>query len=345
MKIERHFFGKCETDQDVQLFVLSNANGITAKVITFGGRITELYTPDRAGKSGNIVLGFDNLNQYEHDKAYLGATIGRVANRVTGGFFHIDHKPFRLRTNHGPNTLHGGLLGFSHQVWDADETEVAGSRTLRLRYFSRDGEEGFHGNLRATTLFTLLDDNELRIEFIATTDLPTAVNMTNHAYFNLKGPGVGTILDHRLSVNADQYTPTDENLLPTGQIAPVAGTPMDFTKPHVIGERLSQLPRGYDHNYVLNGGTNQMKQAARLEEDTTGRVIEIETTQPGLQFYTGNSLDGTIVGIGGPYPRNSALCLETQHFPDSMHHPNFPSIVLRPDQEYRQTAVYRFSTL
>ncbi|HWB53213.1 MAG TPA: aldose epimerase family protein [Tepidisphaeraceae bacterium] len=345
MNIEKHFFGKCSTGQDVHLFVLTNANGVTAKVITFGGRITELHTPDREGKSGNIVLGFDNLAQYEHDRVYLGATIGRVANRITAGFFQIDHRPFRLRTNNGANTLHGGLLGFDKRVWEADETQVAGNRTLRLRYFSPDGEEGFHGNLRATTLFTLLDDNELRVEFVASTDSPTAVNMTNHSYFNLKGPSVGTILEHRLMINAEQYTPSDQNLLPTGEISAVAGSPMDFTKSHAISQRFSEMPRGYDHNFVLKGGTNQMKQACRLEEDTTGRVMEIETTQPGLQFYTGNFLDGTVVGIGGAYQRYSALCLETQHFPDSVHHPNFPSIVLRADQEYRQAAVYRFSTL
>lgn len=345
MKIEKHFFGQSETNERVDLYTLTNSNGIVVKITNFGGRITELYTPDKTGKLGNIVLGFDNLKQYEQKNPYFGATIGRVANRIASGHFTIDHKIFHTPINNGPNTLHGGLIGFDRRVWEVEEKTENGLNSLRFHYFSPDGEEGFPGNLQAYCYFSLLDNNELRMDFVATVDLPTIVNMTNHSYFNLKGPGVGTILDHRLTIYADKYTPRDENLIPTGEIAPVAGTPGDFTKPHLVGERIGELPHGYDHNFVLNSREKQMKRAARVEEDTTGRVLEVATTQPGVQFYSGNFLDGTLVGIGGAYPRHAALCLETQHYPDSIHHPNFPTTILRPGQEYRETAVYRFSTM
>jgi aldose 1-epimerase len=345
MKTEQQSFGTAETGQKVDLFILSNNKGMTAKVTTFGGRITELHVPDKAGKSSNVVLGYDNLKQYEHKNPYLGATIGRVANRIAGGHFQIEHKPYHTPVNNGPNTLHGGLLGFDRRVWQADETEVAGQRVLRLRYLSPDGEEGFPGSMHATATFALTDNNELRLEFIATSDLPTAVNMTNHSYFNLKGAGVGTILDHRITLYADQYTPSDESLIPTGEIASVKGTPYDFLQTHTIGERIEQTPRGYDTNYVLGGTSGHMRHAAKVEESTTGRVMEVHTTQPGIQFYSGNFLDGTLVGIGGPFVRHGGFCLETQHFPDSVHHANFPSILLYPGKEYRESALYRFSTL
>lgn len=344
MKIEKHYFGDTETHKRVDLFILSNANGVAVKLMTYGGRIIELHAPDRSGQSGNIVLGFDNLAPYLQKNPYFGATIGRVANRISQGRFTIDHKPYYPSVNEGANTLHGGLIGFDGRVWSADEVDTLGNRSLRLQYFSPDGEEGFPGNLRVSTTYTLLDNNELRIDYMATTDLATTVNLTNHSYFNLKGPGNDTILDHRLTIYADQYTPTNESQIPTGQIVKVAGTPLDFTTPHVIGERIAQVPGGYDHNYVLNGPPHQMKRAARVEEQSTGRALEIETTQPGIQFYSGNRLDGKLTGIGGVYHKHAGLCLEPQHFPDSVNHPNFPSTVVRSDQGYQETAVYRFLT-
>ncbi|HEY1686949.1 MAG TPA: aldose epimerase family protein [Tepidisphaeraceae bacterium] len=345
MKIEKQPFGTADTGQKVDLFTLSNDNGMRIKVITFGGRISELLVPDRGGKSENIVCGFDSLKAYEHKNPYFGATIGRVANRIGGGHFQIDHKPYKTPVNNGPNTLHGGLIGFDRRVWQADETEVNGHKILRLRYFSPDGEEGFPGNMHATATFALTDNNEMHLTWEATSDLPTPVNMTNHSYFNLKGPGTSTILDHRLTLYADRYTPTDENLIPTGDIASVKDTPYDFLQPHAIGERIAQTSHGYDTNYVLNGAMGHMKHAAKVQEDSTGRVMEVHTTQPGIQFYSGNFLDGSVVGNGGAYPRYGALCLETQHFPDSVHHPNFPSTIIRPGMEYRQASIYRFSTL
>lgn len=344
MKIEQQTIGTSETGQKVDLFTLSNNNGLRLKVMTFGGRITELHVPDRTGRSGNVVLGFEHLKQYEAKNPYFGSTVGRVANRIAKGHFQIDHHFYHTPINNGPNTLHGGLIGFDRQMWDARETHENGRHLLRLHYFSKDGDQGFPGNMQAAATFSLSDNNEVQLGWMATSELPTIVNMTNHAYFNLKGAGAGTILDHYLTVHAEQYTPSDENLVPTGEIKSVGGTPYDFRQPHTIGERLEQLPHGYDINYVI-GNSGAMKPVARVEERTTGRVMEVESTQPGVQFYSGNFLDGTIVGIGGAYPKHAGLCLETQHYPDSIHHPNFPSTVLRPGEEYRHTAIYRFSTL
>jgi aldose 1-epimerase len=338
MSIERSNFGRLPDGRAVELFTLRNRHGMTAKIINYGGIVTELHVPDRNGKPGNIVLGFDNLAQYlQPNNPYFGAIIGRVANRIAHGRFTIDGKTCQVTVNTPPNTLHGGKSGFDKKVWSARTTDDS----LTLTYASPDGEEGFPGTLKATVAYSLAaDQNLLHIDYTAKTDKSTPVNLTNHSYFNLQGPGGGAILDHVLMISADAYTPVDEGLIPTGQIAAVAGTPMDFRQPTRIGQRIDRVSGGYDHNYVLNNSAI----GARVHEPTTGRALELATTQPGCQLYTGNFLDGTINGIGGKYQKHGAFCLETQHFPDSVNHPNFPSTILHPGQTYRQTAIYRFST-
>jgi aldose 1-epimerase len=289
-----------------------------------------------------VVLGFDNLAAYEGKHPHFGGTIGRVANRIARGEFELDGQRYTLAKNNGPNTLHGGLIGFDKRHW-----KVAGSsgESVTLAYLSPDGEEGFPGNLSARVTYSLNETNELAIDFHAVCDARTIVNMTNHSYFNLKGAGRGDVLNHVLELNADHYTPADAQLIPTGQIAPVKGTPLDFTKPMPIGARIEQALPGYDHNFVLNGPVknNAPAFAARALDPESGRVMEVYTTQPGVQLYTGIHLDGSLSGLGGAYIRYGALCLETQHFPDTPHHPNFPSIILTPGGQYAHRAVYRFS--
>jgi aldose 1-epimerase len=337
MNIEPSDFGRLPDGRPVELFTLRNRHGMTAKITNYGGIITELHVPDRNGKPGNIVLGFDNLGQYlQPNNPYFGAIVGRVANRIADGCFTIDGRTYQVTTNTPPNTLHGGKRGFDKKLWTATANE-----SLTLTYVSPDGEEGFPGNLNVTVVYSLLqDETGLQINYTATTDQPTPVNLTNHSYVNLKGPGSGTVLDHVLMLSADRYTPVDEGLIPTGEIAPVAGTTMDFRQPTRIGQRIDQVPGGYDHNYVLN--KNEV--AARVHEPTTGRVLEVTTSQPGCQLYTGNFLDGAISGLGGRYEKHGAFCLETQHFPNSVNHPTFPSTILRLGHTYRQTTTYRFST-
>jgi aldose 1-epimerase len=346
MKIERHHFGKTDIDEPVDLFTLKNTNGLTVRFANYGGRITEILVPDRAGRFANVALGYDALAPYVDQNPYFGAIVGRFANRIADGRFVIDAYPYETPRNNGANTLHGGLLGFDRRVWEASEVDVPGGRGVRLFYHSPNMEEGFPGNLDVTVTYALLDNNEFRIDYLATTDRPTPVNLSNHTYFNLKGAGNGTVLDHALRLHASHYTPVDESLIPTGEIRAVAGTPMDFTTPHKIGSRLADVRGGYDHNYVLDGrNAGQLTDCARLEEETTGRVLEIRTTEPGVQFYSGNFLDGSITGPGGAYVKHGGLCLETQHFPDSVNQPTFPNTVLRPGEEYRQTTTWRFSTL
>jgi aldose 1-epimerase len=346
-KIEQSLFGQTADGTSVDQYVLTNASGMKAKVITYGAIITELHVPDRDGKLGDVVLGFDDLKGYLEGHPYFGAVVGRVANRIAKGKFTLDDKEYTLAVNNGPNALHGGKKGFDKVVWRCESFFGDPGVGLRFTYVSRDGEEGYPGDLSTTMTYTLTDKNELKIDYESTTDKATPVNLSNHSYFNLAGPAAGTILDHEMMLAADQYTPVDDTLIPTGEIKPVKGTPLDFTKPTPIGARIEQLtgdPRGYDHNFVLRGGGKSLALAARVHAPKTGRVLEMLTTEPGVQFYTGNFLDGKLKGkCGVVYNQYQGFCLEAQHFPDSVHHANFPSVILRPGKTYRQTTVYKFS--
>jgi aldose 1-epimerase len=341
--LQESSFGALADGTPVNLYTLTNAHGLTAKVTNYGTIITELHVPDRQGKPGDVVLGFDNLAQYLTGHPCFGCTCGRVANRIAKGKFSLDGKQYSLAINNGPNHLHGGLKGFDKALWQAEPMTGA---SVKFSYASPDGEEGYPGRLVATVQMTLNDANELRIDYAASADKPTPVNLTNHSYFNLRG--AGDVLGHELFLAADHYTPTDATLIPTGEIAPVRGTPMDFTSPAPIGARFSALrgePVGYDHNFVLNSGGKGMALAARVYEPATGRVLEVETTEPGVQLYTANFLDGSLTGKRGTvYRQHAGFCLETQHFPDSVNQPNFPSTILRPGQTYRQSTIFRFST-
>jgi aldose 1-epimerase len=345
--VQKSAFGKTSDGTAVDLYVLTNGHGVTAKVTTYGAILTELHVPDRDGQLGDVVLGFDNLDGYRAGHPYFGATVGRVANRIARGRFTLDGKEYRLATNNGPNALHGGKKGFDKVVWQAEAVPGSGGPAVRLRYRSPDGEEGYPGNLDVVVTYTLTDDNAVRIDYEATTDKPTPVNLTNHSYFNLAGAGSGDVLGHELMLAADRYTPSDDTLIPTGEVRPVRGTPLDFTTPAAIGARLGQLkaePIGYDHNFVLRGDGRSPVLAARVREPKTGRVLELSTTEPGVQFYTGNFLDGTSKGKGGAvYRKHAGFCLEAQHFPDSVNHPEFPSTILRPGKTSTQTTVYKFS--
>jgi aldose 1-epimerase len=346
MSIQKSFFGTTADGQPVDLYTLTNAAGMIVKIITFGGRITEWHVPDRDGKAANIVLGFDNLKQYESPEPYFGAIIGRYANRIAGAQFTLDGQTYTLAKNAGDATLHGGLKAFDKRVWAARPSDSPDGPRLELTYLSPDGEEGFPGNLRVSVTYTLSPANELKIDYHATTDRPTPLNLTNPSYFNLAGAGGEPVLDHVVMIAADEYTPSDENLITTGQIATVHGTPLDFTTPHRLGERLQQMtggPKvGYDNNFVLRNATGALTHAARLEHPASGRTLEVFTTEPAIQLYTGNFLDGTLHGLGGTYQQYGAVCLETQHNPDSVHHRNFPSTLLRPGESFRSTTIYQF---
>lgn len=347
--IQKMDFGKTPDGQTVELYTLTNSNGLIVKVMTYGGIITEIHTPDRDGKLDNITLGFDNLQSYLAGHPFFGAITGRVANRIANGKFTLDGKEYQLFVNNGPNALHGGKEGFDKKVWKAEPFEKPDGVGVTLTRTSPDGEEGYPGNLACTVTYTLTNKNELRIDYQATTDKATPVNLTNHAYFNLLGTRGGDVLGHEVMFAADAYTPTDPTLIPTGEVKPVQGTPLDFTRPRTIGARIHELkgkdlPGGYDHNLVLRGGGKELALAAIVREPRTGRVLEMYTTEPGVQFYTGNFLDGKLKGFGGvQYQQHSGFCLEAQHFPDAVNKPNFPSIILRPGQTYRQTTVYKFS--
>ena len=317
-------------------YTLTNSHGFEVSVTNYGGAVTSLKAPDRDGNFGEIVLGFETLDEYVRCPRYFGALIGRHANRIARGRFTLDGVEYQLPCNNGANHLHGGFKGFDKRVWDVRESDKA----LHLSYFSKDGEEGYPGNVTAFVDYTLLD-NELRIDYSATTDRDTIVNLTNHSYFNLRG--AGTILDHELTLNADHYTPVSEALIPTGEIKAVAGTPMDFRSGKAIGSELQNVPGGYDHNFVLNNADGSLRPGARLYEPVTGRVLEIFTTEPGMQFYSGNFLDGSLIGRNGvAYELYTGLCLEPQHFPDAPNHSNFPSTILHPGEEYTHTSLYRF---
>jgi len=348
MKITSDHFAVTPEGDEVQLFSLSNDQGMEVRITNYGGIITAINVPDRDGKLGDVVLGHETLEGYLNRSRYFGALIGRYANRIGHGRFCLHGKTYLLARNNGENHLHGGLNGFDKVVWSAQDISASDVVGLELTYLSKNGEEGYPGNLKATVTYVLTSGNELRIEYFATTDQDTIVNLTNHSYFNLAGSG--TVLDHQLTINAEAFTPIDKGLIPTGEIRSVKDTPLDFTAPTAIGARMKNhdeqlcFAGGYDHNFVLLPGDEMFRTAARMYEPTTGRVLKVSTTQPGMQFYSGNFLNGTIAGKGGRvYIKHSGCCFETQHFPDSPNHPNFPSTILKPGEEYRHTTVFKFS--
>ncbi|OQP62819.1 galactose mutarotase [Niastella vici] len=336
-----------ETDgKKVQLFTLTNKNGVTVSITNYGGIVTSWVTPDKHGNRSSVVVGLDSLQDYLKKPPYFGALIGRYGNRIGDAKFKLDGKTYTLAANNGKNNLHGGNKGFDKVVWDA--TPAADSTpALTLSYLSKDGEEGFPGNLKVTVVYTLTDADELNIEYTAETDKATPVNLTNHSYFNLTGSTENTILNHSLQLVADHFTPVDTTLIPTGEIKAVAGTPFDFTKPEVIGSRIDAVPGaapgGYDHNYVINRKDSSLQLVATLTDTTSGRKLEVFTTEPGIQFYSGNFLNGTFVSGGKPVNFRTALCLETQHFPDSPNKPNFPTTILQPNQKYHSVTKYKVS--
>ncbi len=351
-KMQKQVFGKIQDGQSVDLYVLTNKLGMTAAISNFGGTLVSLRVPNRDGKLADVVLGYDNPADYENGKAYFGGTIGRYGNRIAHGKFTLNGVTYQLPLNDGENTLHGGLRGFNKRVWTAKDVSSSEGEALELTYVSKDGEEGFPGNLAVKVVYTLLaDQNTVKIDYTATTDKDTVLNLTNHSYFNLAGQGNGDILQHQLTLLASQFTPVDATLIPTGKLQDVHNTPFDFLQPVAIGARINQddqqlkFGRGYDHNWVLDKkSAGSLSLAARAYDPQSGRVLEVSTTEPGVQFYSGNFLDGTVHGKDGKvYAYRSAFCLETQHFPDSPNHANFPSTVLKPGQTYRSTSTYTFS--
>jgi len=348
--IKKEPFGKTKDGQAVDLYTFSNASGMEVRAMTYGGIILSIKVPDRNGKFDDVTLGFDSLEPYLANSTFFGALVGRYGNRIGKARFKLDGKEYKLAVNNGPNALHGGLKGFDKVIWQAESFDKPEGVGVVFRYTSPDGEEGYPGTLQVLVTYTLTDKNELTLDYHATTDKATPVNLTNHAYFNLAGPGVRDILDHQMMINADNTTPVDSTLIPTGEIKSVEGTPFDFRKPTAIGARIDANDQqikygpGYDHNFVLNRKGEGLSLAARVVEPTTGRVMEVSTTEPAVQFYTGNFLDGTLTGKGGHvYKRRYAFCLETQHFPDSPNKPSFPSTIVKPGETYTSKTVYAFS--
>jgi aldose 1-epimerase len=346
--VETSEYGKLADGTPIQLFTLTNSKGSVAKISTFGATLTELWIPDRTGRKRDIVLGFDSLDGYRGKQPYLGATVGRYANRIANGQFTLDGKTYQLAINDPPNSLHGGAVGFDRRVWKAEPVEVPHAASVKFSYHSPDGEENYPGNLDVSVQYTLTDDDELKLDYTATTDQDTILNLTNHTYWNLAGADSGDVLKQVLMLNANSYTPVNANLIPTGEILPVAGTPFDFTKPTVIGSRINdpqvQAHKGYDNNFVVIGTPGTMRLAARATDPDSGRTMEVWTTQPGIQFYTSNYLDGTLNGKRGiHYNQYAAFALETQHYPDSINQPNFPPVVLHPGETFHESTTYKFS--
>ncbi|HZZ44393.1 MAG TPA: aldose epimerase family protein [Tepidisphaeraceae bacterium] len=346
MSLTQSHYGTTPDGKPVSLFTFQNAD-ITIKLTDFGGHLLEIITPDRKGSPANINLAYTSLDPLFSRNPYFGATVGRVANRIANAKFSLNGTEYTLPANNGPNTLHGGTIGFDKHLWTAAprRSEIAGSSdSLTLSLTSPDADQGFPGTVQTSITYTLDSAGLFRIDYQAITDQPTPVNLTHHPYFNLAGAGNGTILNHLLTIHADAYTPVSDTLIPTGEIKPVHNTPFDFTTPHRIGERLANVPGGYDHNFCLYAKPNSssLSPAALVLEETTGRHMEISTNQPGIQFYSGNFLDGSITGLGGPYLKHGGFCLETQKFPDALHHPHFPSFLLLPGQTYNYSTTYRF---
>jgi len=349
-KVTKEGFGKTPDGQDADIYTLTNSGGAEVKITNYGGIVTSLRVPDRNGKLDDIVLGFDNLDAYLKGHPYFGAIIGRYGNRIAKGRFTLHGVEYKLAVNNGENHLHGGTKGFDKVVWNAKPRKVANGAALELTYLNKDGEEGYPGNLSVKVVYTLTNANELKIDYSATTDKDTVVNLTHHSYFNLAGQGNGDILNHRLFVNAARFTPTDAGSIPTGELRSVRGTPFDFTRATTIGARINQdyeqlrLGKGYDHNFVLNGKIGTLRRVARVSESTSGRAMEVWTTEPGMQLYSGNFLDGTLTGKDGKvYQQRYGFCLETQHYPDSPNKPKFPTTVLRKGDRYHTITIYKFS--
>ncbi len=348
--LKKDSFGRTGDGKGVDLYTGRNSKGIEVQIATYGGIIVAIKTPDRTGKFDDIVLGFDKLEPYLKGHPYFGAITGRYANRIARGRFTLGGTEYKLATNNGNNHLHGGIRGFDKVVWEVSrQLPVTGGFALELSYLSKDGEEGYPGNLSTRVTYTLNEQNELRIDYYATTDKDTVVNLTNHSYFNLTGQGNEDILSHRLAINGDRFTPTDASAIPTGELRPVKDTPFDFTIFRAIGDGITSndeqivLGRGYDHNWVLNGTMGTLRQVARVVEPKSGRVLEVSTTEPGVQFYTANYLDGSLTGKGGKvYHKRYGFCLETQHYPDSPNQPTFPTTVLKKGARYRSTTVFKF---
>ena len=343
------YFGATQDGTPVSVYTLRNKNGVEARILTYGGIIQSLKVPDKNGRLGDVVLGYDNLDGYLTNSPYFGALIGRYGNRIAKGHFALDGVTYTLATNNVPNSLHGGVKGFDKVVWHAKPGVSAQGETLELTYNSHDGEEGYPGNLKVTALYILTEDNAIRLDYTATSDKDTVVNLTQHSYFNLAGRG--DILGHVVYLNADKFTPVDNTLIPTGELKPVDGTPFDFRTPTAIGVRIGQddeqlkFAKGYDHNWVINHPMGELGLDARVTEPTTGRVLEVWSTEPGLQFYSGNFLDGSITGKAGRvYQFRNGFCMEPQHYPDSPNHDNFPPVVLHPGEVYHNTIIYKFST-
>ena len=342
-------WGKSKDGTPVDIYTLRNTKGAEARISNYGGIIVSFKVPDRKGKFGDVVLGYDTLDGYLKASPYFGAIVGRYGNRIGKAKFTLDGKEYTLATNNGPNSLHGGIKGFDKVVWEVKSAGTKGSTpSLELHYLSKDGEEGFPGNLSVTAVYTLTDDNGIKLEYTATTDKDTIVNLTQHSYFNLAGKG--DILNHEVMINADKFLPVDSTLIPTGELKPVDGTPFDFRKPTAIGARIHQadeqlkLGKGYDHCWVINKPAGTLGLQARVHDPASGRVLEVLSTEPGVQFYTGNFLDGTITGKGGwAYQFRNAFCFEPEHFPDSPNKPEFPSVVLKPGETYKNTIIYRCS--
>jgi len=342
-------FGGIPDGPPVTIYTLRNDKGMEVRILNYGGIVQSLKVPDKNGKFDDVVLGYDNIGGYLTNSPYFGALIGRYGNRIGGGKFTLEGKTYKLAINNGPNSLHGGIKGFDKVVWQASPSLTPDGPALELTYVSQDAEEGFPGNLKVTAIYTLTDNNELHLSFTATTDQPTLCNLTQHSYFNLRGQGNGDVLGHEVNINSDKITPVDKDLITTGEYAPVDGTPFDFRKPTAIGGRINdsnqqiQFGNGYDHNWVINKPLGKLGLQARVYEPTTGRVLEVWSTEPGVQFYTGNFLDGSITGKDGRvYSRRTGLCLEPQHYPDSPNKPVFPTTELKPGETYQNTIVYRF---
>ncbi len=346
-------FGKTADGRDADIFTLTNANGTEVRLTNYGGYLVSIKTKDKAGKFDDVLLGSDKLEGYTGPNPSLGCLVGRYANRIGKGEFTLNGKTYKLFINNGPNSLHGGKEGFNRKLWTAKEVKKDGAVGVELSYLSKDGEENYPGNLNVTVTYWLNNEDEVVMDYAATTDKDTVVNLTNHAYFNLAGQGNGDILKHEAMINATQFTPVDSTLIPTGELKSLAGSPLDFSKPTAFGARIDDekdqqmvFGKGYDHNYVINKPPGEMGKAARVVEPTSGRMLEVLTTEPGVQLYTGNFLDGKYVGKGGKtYPRRSGFCLETQHFPDSPNHLTFPTTTLKAGESFKSKTIYKFSVV